>query len=568
MVKSFRLLLLLMLCVMSMDRLVTQTVDHSTTGSQYETLRMRFAENLRFANPFDLESNRVDLVILRPDQSRQVLSFFYDGTNANGVEQWEARFAPREAGLHRFSVVINGTVRERFEVSVKAHRPQSEGGLRIAGRPGLFIHESGKPFRGIGLNVCWANDYEYYFKKMQSAGMNVARIWMCPWNLSFEWKETGLGRYSLETARRLDSILKLAEQYGIYVLLCMDYHGIAPKGLGFFREDRWLANPYNKANGGPCVDAGDLYTNPEAKQLFRRKYKYIVSRFGHSPALATWEFMNEADLMAGKSLPVNRWHVEMAEYIKSIDVHGRLVSSSSTRKYMEKLVDAFKSPAMDYVMFHDYNSLNLAPHFTDLHDATVEYYQKPVVLGEFGIEFRGGDRTYKEDPQHIGLHNGIWSGWFSETPVIPMSWWWDNYIDDYDLWPEYAALSRFGSSMNLDVNHLTFKTLQPGRMHADPSEQAPSMVRCIYDGENCALWFKNLDYQWSLVAEGTVLKEVGAFSQPVPELAPGRYTISWYEPQGGHFFEKTVDVVVKEDGILTLTVPAFLKDLACVVTKR
>jgi hypothetical protein len=278
--------------------------------------------------------------------------------------------------------------------------------------------------------------------------------------------------------------------------------------------------------------------------------------------------MNEADLMAGKSIPVNRWHVEMAEYVKSIDIHGRLVSSSSTRKYMEKLVDAFKSPALDFVMFHDYNSLNLAPHFTDLHDAAVEYYQKPVVLGEFGIEFRGGDRTFKADSQHVGLHNGIWSGWFSETPVIPMSWWWDNYIDLHNLWSEYAALSRFGESMDFAVNKLTFKTLPSGNLHTNPSDQAPCMVRCIYYGEHCALWFKNLDYQWSLVNEGMGLKEVGVFSQAIPDLLPGRYSIMWFDPQVGHFFEKTTDAEVKEGGVLSLSVPSFRRDLACLAVRK
>jgi hypothetical protein len=51
-------------------------------------------------------------------------------------------------------------------------------------------------------------------------------------------------------------------------------------------------------------------------------------------------------------------------------------------------------------------------------------------------------------------------------------------------------------------------------------------------------------------------------------LVPGRYTVAWYDPQGGRFFEKTTEAVVKEDGVLTLAVPTFLKDFACIVTRR
>jgi hypothetical protein len=568
-------------------------IERPKQGQQYETLRFRFAENLQLDNPFDLETNHVELLIQQPDFSKRALSFFYDGLNEAGVEQWEARFVPKQAGRHRFSVMINGKVQEQFELPVKANPGKKQGGLKVSARPrlrrergstelaevsversprsqrlGVFEYESGEAFRGIGLNVCWANDYEYYFKKMQAAGMNVTRIWMCPWNLSFEWQETGLGRYNLDSARKLDAILELADTYGIFVILCMDYHGIARKGLGYFRENRWMANPYNKVNGGPCVDGAELFTNAEAKTYFKRKYKYIISRFGHSSRIAAWEFYNEADLMAGQAIPVNRWHIEMAEYIKSIDVHERLVSTSGTRGYPEKLVDAFKSPAMDFVMFHDYNTLNIASHFTDLHEAMLEYYQKPFVLGEFGVEFRGADRTYKADSQHVGLHNGIWSGWFNETPIIPLSWWWDDYIDPHDLWREYASLSRFAQAMDINAKHLAFKTLTAGYREANSGEQVPCLVRCIYSGENCALWLKNLDYQWSLVSEGKAPAEVGASSQAIPDLAPGRYSIAWYDPQTGKFFEKKTVVEVKADGVLLLAVPSFTKDLACLVTRQ
>jgi len=546
----------------------TDLIDRPTKGRQYETLRFRFVENLKFENPCDLETNHVELLIQQPDFSRRVLSFFYDGPSKDGAEQWEARFTPKQAGLHRLTFRVNGKVQSQFELPVEPNKGRKQGGLRVSERLGVFEYESGEAFRGIGLNVCWAQDYEYYFKKMQAAGMNVTRIWMCPWHLSFEWQETGLGRYNLASARRLDTILQLADKYGIFVILCLDYHGVARKGMGYFRENRWPVSPYNKTNGGPCAEASELFTNAVAKEFFKKKYKYIVSRFGHSSRIAAWEFYNETDLMAGNSIAENRWHIEMAEYVHSIDVHKRLVTTSSTRSFPEKVVDAFKSPAMDFVMFHEYNKLDMAPYVIDLHEATIEYYQKPVVLGEFGVEYRGADRTMKIDSQHVGLHNGIWAGWFSETPVIPLSWWWDNYIDPHNLWHEYANLSRFAASMDFNVKHLAFKTLPAGYLQTNPQHQALCVVRCIYSGEDCALWFKNEEYQWSLVSEGKEPKEIGAFTQVVPDLVPGRYSVAWYDPQTGKFFGKTTEVEVKEDGVLSLLVPSFSKDLSCLLTRQ
>ena len=75
----------------------TDFTEHPAKGKQYETFMVHFAKNLGFENPFDLISNRVELRIVQPDFTRRNLSFFYDGTNAQGREQWEARFAPKQS---------------------------------------------------------------------------------------------------------------------------------------------------------------------------------------------------------------------------------------------------------------------------------------------------------------------------------------------------------------------------------------------------------------------------------------------------------------------------------------
>jgi len=149
-----------------------------------------------------------------------------------------------------------------------------------------------------------------------------------------------------------------------------------------------------------------------------------------------------------------------------------------------------------------------------------------------------------------------------------MSWWWDNYIDPYNYWYEFVNLSRFAEKMDLNVNHLEFKTIIPGFLESDSTKQVQSMIRCIYFGDDAALWLKNDFYQWSLISEGLLPTETGSLIQNIPELVPGNYTINWYDPQSGLFSENEIEAEVKGDGILTLTVPSFVKDLACLVTRE
>jgi hypothetical protein len=563
---KFLMIIISLMIQITLSSYAKELIDYPSEGKQFKTMVFRFEENLNFENPFDLETNNVELQVEQPDKSFLTLSFFYNGLNKENVEKWEARFSPKLFGIHKIKVSVNGVTRKQFEILVKVNKEKKQGGLTISDNLGLFKYESGEAFRGIGINICWADNYEYYFKKMKSVGMNITRIWMCPWNLSIEWLHTGLGKYDLKSAEKLDEILTLAEKYGIFIILCMDYHGIGQNRPGFFNENRWRDNPYNKLNGGPCAEASELFTNDTAKFFFKQKYKYIISRYGHSSNIASWEFYNEVDLMAGKSIPVNQWHVEMAEYVQSIDIHNRLVSSSSTRNFPEKVVDAFKSPAMDFVMYHHYNTLDMAPYILDLHRAMIEYYQKPFILGEFGVEYRGGDRTYAIDPQHIGLHNGIWAGFFSQTPVIPLSWWWDNYIDKYNFWSEYKNLSEFANHIDINNKHFEFKEIQLGVI-ASQNHPTTCLVNCIYYGDNAAIWFKNDRYQWSLVYEGKNPDEIEQFIQTIDSFSEGNFEVQWFDTQSGKFLDRKVRVKVESNGILKLEVPSFTKDIACIIQK-
>ena len=64
-------------------------------------------------------------------------------------------------------------------------------------------------------------------------------------------------------------------------------------------------------------------------------------------------------------------------------------------------------------------------------------YGKPVLLDEFGTDWRGWNET--NDPYLRGFRQGIWGGALGGSVGTAMSWWWEN-IQSEDLYPVDTGL--------------------------------------------------------------------------------------------------------------------------------
>jgi hypothetical protein len=293
-----------------------------TVVVKYQCYTVDFALHSWLKNPFDPKEIKIDLVIQTPHgQTIWQPAFCYH--IKEDTTFWQARFTPTDTG--RYSGFIQIQTPEHVPIqsktfSVMVSDSDFPGFIHL--QPTTAYHfqfDSGEPWRGFGENVCWTENYSYYFQKLHQIGANFARIWLCPWNFALEWQEPGLGRYHLDHAAQLDTLLALAAKYQIYLMFCLEYHGVARRGEGYFKENKWPDNPYNAKNGGPCSNAAELFTNPQAKQYYQKRLRYLVARYSYSPYLLAWEFWNEVDLTAGERDAVVVWHQEMATYLKQLD---------------------------------------------------------------------------------------------------------------------------------------------------------------------------------------------------------------------------------------------------------
>ncbi|MBN2012425.1 DUF5060 domain-containing protein [candidate division KSB1 bacterium] len=237
----------------------------------------------------------------------------------------------------------------------------------------------------------------------------------------------GLGRYYQKTANKLDSLLEQMSKQGLYLMLTHDYHGVFKSFIDRWGSNaEWRANPYNKANGGPCETPADFFTNEEARHIYKKKLRYMVARWGYSTHLAVWEFWNEIDnVMEWQQVPAEAivsWHAEMALYLKQIDPYKHLVSTSVVRREVPGLWDI---PDIDFTQRHNYGPTS------DMHAGIVDYttrFNKPDVVGEYALGWKGPDQDYPAAMYEGEMHNGLWRGMFSPTPILPMTWWWEWHL--------------------------------------------------------------------------------------------------------------------------------------------
>ena len=237
----------------------------------------------------------------------------------------------------------------------------------------------------------------------------------------------GLGRYYEKTANRLDAIFGLAKEQGIYIMLTIDYHGVFKAFIDRWASNaEWRTNPYNSANGGPCETPTDFFTNAEAKKIYKNKLRYLVARWGYSTHLAVWEFWNEIDnVMETQQVPADAiasWHQEMADYLKQLDPYKHLVSTSVTYREIPGLWDIQN---LDFTQHHNYGTT------ANMKESILKYvdrFHKPDVVGEFALGWKGPGKDYPEGLYEGELHNGIWRGMFSPTPILPLSWWWEYHF--------------------------------------------------------------------------------------------------------------------------------------------
>ncbi|MFA6186764.1 MAG: DUF5060 domain-containing protein [Phycisphaerae bacterium] len=468
---------------------ITSISQNAATVGKYEKFEITFTLSQTYSNPFDPDIVDVAVTFHEPGGTTAVIPGFYyqnytvSGSNPEqyttaGAISWKARFAPAKAGTYSFDISIKdagGMVIQTNAGSFVCQESSNKGFIRVdPNHRAFFKYDNGQTRTNIGHNVAWNNGGVYgwnnYIVKMGTAGENWTRLWMVSWEsdggVQLEGRHSdsayfsGAGNLSMQTALRVDSYVETARQNGIAIQLAFQYHG----QYSTTTDPDWNRSPYNIANaasdGGFLSTPNEFFTNAEARRLTKNKYRYIIARWGYSPAIFAWELFNEVQWTnawtggSSSRVSVVNWHNEMSAYIRSIDSFRHPITTSSDG---DGFAAIWNLPNIDLVQVHYYGG-NTIDYFKQS-ASSLAVYNKPVIMGEFGAGWTAGVNVPEQTPgslpepyktqmyEALMLHDGIWSSFHVRSSAH--LWWWDYYINPLNLYGEFTALKVYAANENL-----------------------------------------------------------------------------------------------------------------------
>jgi type IX secretion system substrate protein len=433
----------------------------SDTHFQYEKLEVNCYVKTQIVDIFDYEKFNLFAIFSGPNGLVDTVDAFYfqdftmtepDVLVQKGDPFWKLRYTPELAGEWTFRLLcIDSTGQAEFpEIDFSCQEKNDPGFVRTVEGYNVYF-DNNKVFRPIGQNMAWDGfvgdffDYQNWTDSMTYYGADLCRVYMAPWSFALEWGQNSIGEYKARQnkAWQMDWLFDELQQKDIYVLLVLQSHAALnyDNGTGY----QWSDNPYNIANGGPCVQPYDFFTNGQAKDFFQRKLRYIQSRWGYSKNILMWELISEADNFSyydENKTSIRNWIVEMADYLKTRDVNHHFTSASYAIPENDSLL--WLNPAIDIAHVHVYQpsdgdlTLSLYDRISDYYEA----FQKPVIASESGLHHIK-DSVVVQDPRGLTFHNSLWVTPMAGSFSSALPWHWRLYIDGLDLYPEYWGINEF-----------------------------------------------------------------------------------------------------------------------------
>ncbi len=540
---------------------VTAAAPDKVDVPRYDSVDFAIALKANDSNPSDLREVNLEGLFTSPDgKITMKVPGFWDGDSA-----WHLRFTPSLAGpwTYQISVTDKRGTSEPTEGTLNVTDSTLHGWLQAGNwiNPAYsghyLVYQDGTPFYGIGhcdaLNILVdgfsADTGVGLFDQMKAAGENYV-VW---WPLYSNSPITASSKdYNPASLKVIDAIVADAQKKGVFLVFTIWDHPELRDETHSWGAGNWSRNGFNQLG-----DLKSFFTSAEAWAWQENFYRYIIARWGYSPAIAMWQTVSEIN---GTNVYSQRdpWHTKVNNYFVQNDPYRHLTTASQSGGGSD-IAWPEGHKVMDAPQVHIYDPLNNNP--VGAADVLAKWTttmwneaDKPNWVGEFGTP---GNDQYPEL-----FHNSIWAALASGASMTPAEW---NSGGAWgEMTPEMLAdMTRLGQF----VNGMPLAQWNPSPLEI--TTQADKVRGWGVAGADGGLfWIQDYSLEGKPIAEVRAeQKQHPAVDVQVKGLAAGSYTITPFDTWKGEFLSP-IPVTCSDGQACTISLPAFKADLALKIERK
>lgn len=524
---------------------------------RYGAVELTLEIDAEYSNPYDAREIALEGVFTGPEGTDMIVPGFWDGEGA-----WKIRFTPSTEGAWTYAVSVWDERGESFPslgeftvTSSDLHGWIVPGNSFNANYSGHYlVYHDGTPFYGVGhcdaLNILIdgfdAKDGVGLFDTMKAANENYVVWWPLytnsPVNSSYD-------DYSIGNMKVIDSIVKDAEKEGIFLIFTIwDHPQLRDDNHPTWDTGNWSRNGFSKLSS-----LEDFFVSEEAWAWQENLYRYIIARWGYSPAIGMWQTVSEVN--GTNSLDqTDPWHAKVNAYFVANDPyrHPTTASGSGEVDWPEGHV------VMDAPQVHLYewnkDAVGAAPHTVEWTSRMWDLTERPNWIGEFGTT---GNTYYPEL-----FHYSIWAALASGAAMTPAEW------------NSGGAWGRMTPEMNAEISRLAQFVKDMPLAEWDPSRleitSSDAQVRAwgLAGKQGGLFWIQDFSLAGKPIDEVRSSMSVRTAVQlDIQGMAAGSYTIQPYDPWQGLYLDE-FDVECKDSEVCNIVLPDFTSDMAFKIIRK
>jgi hypothetical protein len=530
-----------------------------TEVPRYESIDMTVSLDAEYSNPYDFRQVRLDALFEGPDGIGMNVPGFWDGN-----ESWRIRFTPSREGTWSYGISVrdsrgaSGTAEGSFRVTASERHGWVRAGNLVdpAYSSRYLAYDDGTPFYGIGhcdaLNILVGGfSVETgvgLFDGMRQGRENYVVWWpqysMSPVSNSYD-------QYSLNNLGTIDVIVKDAQAKGILLVFTVWDHPSLRDSTHSLGGGRWESNGFSKLG-----DTEFFFNDPEGWDWQANLYRYMIARWGYSPAIGMWQTVSEINLTSARDR-LDPWHAKVNAFFVENDPyrHPTTASFSGEGAWPQGWM------AMDVPQVHLYDFSNGSLEWDAVHAAQVlaDWTQrmwaaeaKPNWVGEFGVS---GNTVYPEL-----FHHAIWAALAAGAGSMPAEW---NGGTWGEMTPEMLADTARMADFLADIPLVRW----------NPSALKIAGTAPMIRGWGVAGKDGGLFWIQDAAMEGKPIGDVRSYSAvrrgvvvEISGLAEGRYTVTPFDTWKGTFL---APVGITCGGVpCAVPLPEFTSDMAFRLERR